>query len=120
MNRLVSVTRPFRRATSCVTSEGHQMRKIFSLALAATAVAAAAMSGASAAATLDTVAAAPDSLGWGPCPQQAGSQNADAPRLECATLGVPLDYRDPGGRQIEIAVSRLASKDPSKRRGVLL
>ncbi|WP_372350857.1 alpha/beta hydrolase [Streptomyces sp. KL116D] len=106
------------------------MRKIFSLALSATAVAAAALSGASAAATSDTVAATPDSLRWGPCPQQAeskkvgsqkvGSQKAEAPGLECATLGVPLDYRDPGGRQIEIAVSRLASKDPSKRRGVLL
>ncbi|MEU9338471.1 alpha/beta hydrolase [Streptomyces sp. NPDC048290] len=95
------------------------MRKFLALALAATAVAAAAMPGVSAA-TPDTAAATPDPLRWGPCPQQAGSRDADAPRLECATLGVPLDYRDPGGRQIEIAVSRLASKDPSKRRGVLL
>jgi pimeloyl-ACP methyl ester carboxylesterase len=42
------------------------------------------------------------------------------PRVECATLEVPLDYRKPDGRQIEIAVSRLASQVPSKRRGVLL
>ncbi|MFE6176085.1 alpha/beta hydrolase [Streptomyces sp. NPDC056464] len=96
------------------------MRKTLSLALAATAVAAAAISGASAAATPDTVTATPDSLQWGQCPQKAESQNADAPRLECATLDVPLDYRNPDGRQIEIAVSRLASKDPAKRRGVLL
>ncbi|MGY5136829.1 alpha/beta hydrolase [Streptomyces nigrescens] len=96
------------------------MRKTLSLALVATAVAAAAISGASAAATPDTVTATPDSLKWGPCPQKAESKNADAPRLECATLDVPLDYRNPDGRQIEIAVSRLASKDPSRRRGVLL
>ncbi|WP_055564259.1 alpha/beta hydrolase [Streptomyces atriruber] len=106
------------------------MRKTLSLALAATAVAAAAMSGAPAAATPDTPTATTDSLKWGPCPQKAGSQktgaqktgaqDAAAPRLECATLDVPLDYRAPEGRQIEIAVSRLASRDPSKRRGVLL
>ncbi|MGW9175077.1 alpha/beta hydrolase [Streptomyces decoyicus] len=96
------------------------MRKTLPLTLVATAVAAATISGASAAAIPDTVTATPDSLQWGPCPHKAESQNADAPRLECATLDVPLDYRKPDGRQIEIAVSRLASKDPSKRRGVLL
>ncbi|MGW8948912.1 alpha/beta hydrolase [Streptomyces sp. NPDC055709] len=98
------------------------MRKTLSLALAATAVAAAAMSGASAATpdTVTTVTATSDTLRWGPCPRKAESQNADAPRPQCATLDVPLDHRDPDGRQIEIAVSRLTSKDPSKRRGVLL
>ncbi|MCM2391808.1 alpha/beta hydrolase [Streptomyces albipurpureus] len=39
--------------------------------------------------------------------------------LECATIEVPLDYREPGGRAIELAVSRLAAGDPTKRRGVL-
>ncbi|MFG2200956.1 MFS transporter [Kitasatospora sp. NPDC048715] len=57
---------------------------------------------------------------WGPCPQEAEPRNAAASRLECAALDVPLDYRDPDGRQVEIAVSRLASTDPSRRRGVLL
>ncbi|GGK98298.1 alpha/beta hydrolase [Streptomyces flaveus] len=65
-------------------------------------------------ATPDTVAT-PNTLRWGPC-----SEKADSPRLECSTLEVPLDYRNPGGRQIEIAISRLASEDPSQRRGVLL
>ncbi|PNE40588.1 hypothetical protein [Streptomyces noursei] len=73
------------------------MRK--ALSLAATVIAAAAVSGASAA-PRDTDTATPDYLQWGPCPQ-----NADAPRLECATLDVPLDYRSPDGRRIEIAVS---------------
>ena len=92
------------------------MRRTLSLALAATAVAAAtAMPGVSVAATPDTVAATPDTVRWGPCPEDVA-----APRLECSTLDVPLDYRDPDGRQIEIAISRLASQKPSQRRGVLL
>ncbi|WP_419992374.1 alpha/beta hydrolase [Streptomyces boninensis] len=88
-------------------------RKALSLALAVTAVAATAVTGLQAG-TPDTAAAAPDSLRWAPCPQKG-----DGPRLECATLDVPLDYREPEGRKLEIAVSRLPSKDPAKRRGVL-
>ncbi|MFJ1748008.1 alpha/beta hydrolase [Streptomyces sp. NPDC088116] len=84
------------------------MRRTLSLALAATAVAATTIPGVS-------VAATPDTVRWGACPEKVA-----APRLECSTLEVPLDYRDPGGRQIEIAISRLASKEPSQRRGVLL
>ncbi|WP_414938388.1 alpha/beta hydrolase [Amycolatopsis sp. cmx-11-51] len=52
---------------------------------------------------------------WGPCPAEAAGLG-----LECGTLDVPLDYRDPGGKTIEIAISRLASAKPEKRRGVLL
>ncbi|GAA0592718.1 alpha/beta fold hydrolase [Kribbella sandramycini] len=51
---------------------------------------------------------------WGACP-------ANYPAgLECSTLMVPLDYRRPDERQIEIALTRLPSKAPAKRRGVLL
>ncbi|MDA3647427.1 alpha/beta hydrolase [Saccharopolyspora indica] len=57
----------------------------------------------------------PEQLNWGPCPV-----DVTKPGLECAALDVPLDYRDPGGRTISVAVSRLASADPDKRRGVLL
>ena len=96
------------------------MHRTLSLALAATAVAATANPGVA-------VAATPDSVRWGPCSEKAASEKvavasekAALPRLECSTLEVPLDYRDPDGRQIEIAISRLASKDPSQRRGVLL
>jgi pimeloyl-ACP methyl ester carboxylesterase len=35
-------------------------------------------------------------------------------------VDVPLDYRKPRGRTIEIAISRLASQDPAKRRGILV
>ncbi|RMB80185.1 alpha/beta hydrolase [Streptomyces shenzhenensis] len=84
------------------------MRRTLSLALAATALAVTALPGVS-------VAATPDTVRWGPCPEDIAS-----PRLECSTLEVPLDYRDPDGRQIEIAISRLASENPAQRRGVLL
>lgn len=84
------------------------MRRTLSLALVATAVAVTTAPSTSA-------AAASESVRWGPCSQKAASS-----RLECSTIEVPLDYRDPDGRQIKIAISRLASEDPGKRRGVLL
>ncbi|MFD4637340.1 alpha/beta hydrolase [Lentzea sp. NPDC058436] len=83
------------------------MRRTLPVALAATAVMAAAVPAGSAAA-VDTVA-------WGACPEGVA-----APRLECSTLEVPLDYRHPGGKQITIAISRLPSERPAQRRGVLL
>ncbi|BCB74845.1 hypothetical protein GCM10022251_53800 [Phytohabitans flavus] len=54
-------------------------------------------------------------LRWGPCPADVTS-----PDLECTMVQVPLDYRNPQGRTIDIAVSRLPSKNPAQRRGVLL
>lgn len=61
-----------------------------------------------------TAAAESPPLAWTPCGSTPDS------RLECATLQVPLDYRDPGGETIELAISRLPASDPSRRRGVLL
>ncbi|MGW7087415.1 alpha/beta hydrolase [Streptomyces sp. NPDC054871] len=58
-------------------------------------------------------AAAP--LDWKPCESGA----ADA-RQECATVDVPMDYADPTGKQIGIAVSRIPSENPEARRGALL
>ncbi|MEV8626250.1 alpha/beta hydrolase [Streptomyces sp. NPDC051079] len=40
--------------------------------------------------------------------------------LECTTVKVPLDYGDPHGRSIGIAVSRVKTGSTAKRRGVLL
>ncbi|MFC8131197.1 alpha/beta hydrolase [Streptomyces sp. NPDC057302] len=46
---------------------------------------------------------------------------ADVPAaLRCATLKVPLDYRKPGGKRIDMAISRLGTSAPGKRHGVLL
>ncbi|ASR37586.1 hydrolase [Prauserella marina] len=83
------------------------MRKTLTLAFV-TAVAVTAVPGVS-------TAASPDTVQWGPCPEEVTS-----PLLECSTLEVPLDYRDPDGEKIEIAISRLASENPAQRRGVLL
>jgi pimeloyl-ACP methyl ester carboxylesterase len=53
---------------------------------------------------------------WGRCPPSpfAGSGQ------ECANVSVPLNYSEPAGRRIDIAVSRLSMAAPGKRRGVLL
>ncbi len=40
--------------------------------------------------------------------------------FECATIKVPLDYRNPGGTTIDLAISRIRTGTPAKRRGVLL
>ncbi|GGL25020.1 alpha/beta hydrolase [Nocardia jinanensis] len=56
-------------------------------------------------------------LQWGPCPEDVP---AEPPQLQCATMPVPLNYGDPGGAQIDLMISRLASTKPDKRRGVLL
>jgi pimeloyl-ACP methyl ester carboxylesterase len=53
-------------------------------------------------------------LDWGACPL-TGDQ-----RQECATLAVPMDYRNPGGARISLAVSRIRTAKPGLRRGVLL
>lgn len=68
--------------------------------------------------TAVTTAALPSSytrqkLHWQRC-------GADTPAaLQCTSFKVPLDYRDPGGRRIEIVASRLRSTAPDRRRGVL-
>ena len=44
-----------------------------------------------------------DSLDWGTCTDESASD----PSLECATLTVPLDYGDPTGETIDIALVRV-------------
>ncbi|MGW7573974.1 alpha/beta hydrolase [Streptomyces sp. NPDC054765] len=45
---------------------------------------------------------------------------ADSPaEFQCATVKVPLDYRAPAGKQIDLAISRIKSTAPDKRHGVL-
>ncbi|MFJ8631292.1 alpha/beta hydrolase [Streptomyces sp. NPDC093568] len=58
---------------------------------------------------------APAPLKWTDC-----EGDALDPRQECATVSVPMDYADPGGPKIDIAVSRIPSEKPSARRGALL
>ncbi|GAA4893863.1 alpha/beta hydrolase [Streptomyces coeruleoprunus] len=44
---------------------------------------------------------APQKLSWKACATE------EFPKLQCATLRVPLDHDDPGGRQITLALSRV-------------
>ncbi|MBL1102426.1 alpha/beta hydrolase [Streptomyces coffeae] len=84
------------------------------LATAATAALLTTVSGADAAeGDLSVTSSHP--LDWGSCP----GTRLD-PRQQCATLKVPLDYRDPGGKRISLAVSRIRSERPDERRGVLM
>ncbi|WP_460658590.1 alpha/beta fold hydrolase, partial [Kribbella italica] len=96
------------------------MRRTLVLALCA-AVAAAAVPAVSMTAARDVSAAprpaaSPSPVHWSPCPPDV----VQYVPLECATLGVPLDYSKPDGRQIEVAITRVKSKNPAQRRGVLL
>ncbi|MFD5478009.1 alpha/beta hydrolase [Streptomyces hawaiiensis] len=56
-----------------------------------------------------------ESLEWGAC----AGPGLD-PRQQCATVDVPMDYSEPDGQKIRIAVSRIPSEKPSARRGSLL
>ncbi|WP_207922630.1 alpha/beta hydrolase [Micromonospora sp. KC606] len=56
---------------------------------------------------------------WGTCPPPAEGSGRDA-RQQCATLRLPLDYRHPHGRQIDVTISRIATAEPGLRRGILL
>ncbi|EPH41520.1 alpha/beta hydrolase [Streptomyces aurantiacus] len=55
---------------------------------------------------------------WGPC--SAAQAELRAAGAECAKVAVPLDYADPGGRTIRIAISRIKATSPAGRRGILL
>ncbi|MEU8895514.1 alpha/beta hydrolase [Nocardia sp. NPDC048505] len=60
-----------------------------------------------------TAAAAPEpTLTWQPC--------ADNAALECATLPVPIDWDDPAGERVGIAVIRDRADDPATRVGTLV
>ena len=53
-------------------------------------------------------------------PNCAGLDPSAAGNQQCGTLQVPLNYKDPNGRKISVAISRIAAADSSHRRGVLL
>ncbi|GGW09600.1 peptidase [Streptomyces capoamus] len=59
-------------------------------------------------------AARPAGLGW----QKCGT--ADYPRLECASLEVPLDHARPSGRRITLALSRVPHTAPASQGPLLV
>jgi pimeloyl-ACP methyl ester carboxylesterase len=89
-------------------------------AVTAASLSAAGCSASGAAARSQDAAAAPaaasprSALHWAPC-------TVSGTRMDCAMLKVPLNYRDPGGRTITLALSMVpATAPPGKRQGVLL
>jgi pimeloyl-ACP methyl ester carboxylesterase len=68
---------------------------------------------------LASTAANTSTIAWGACPPLAKGATRD-PRENCGTVKVPLDYKHPDGKSISIAVSRIATAKPGKRRGALL
>ncbi|WP_329472980.1 hypothetical protein OIE75_31700 [Streptomyces sp. NBC_01723] len=73
------------------------MRRLFVGVLATVMVALLTWQGASAQ-TAPSATAPPDGISWGECP------GTPLPRLQCGTLKVPLDYRNPDGRKIDVAI----------------
>ncbi|GCB48998.1 hypothetical protein SNL152K_6328 [Streptomyces sp. NL15-2K] len=62
-------------------------------------------------------------IDWHDCalgPDDTTGRKLDAAGARCADLTVPLDYTDPGGRTITVALSRLPATDPAHRVGPLL
>ncbi|MFG3073782.1 alpha/beta hydrolase [Streptomyces sp. NPDC048225] len=60
---------------------------------------------------------------WHPCALGADDElgrHLDAAGADCADISVPLDYADPGGRTITVAISRLKATDNAHRVGPLL
>ncbi|MFJ7250207.1 alpha/beta fold hydrolase [Kitasatospora sp. NPDC098652] len=53
-------------------------------------------------------------LRWERCDAQRPEE------FECAKVKVPLDYGDPGGRRIDLAISRIKASNAKERHGVLL
>ncbi|MFF3731675.1 alpha/beta hydrolase [Streptomyces sp. NPDC002476] len=62
-------------------------------------------------------------LAWGSCvtgPDDTAGRELDEAGAQCADVTVPLDYADPGGRTITVAMSRLKATDTRHRIGAIL
>ncbi|ALG13419.1 alpha/beta hydrolase [Kibdelosporangium phytohabitans] len=80
------------------------MRKLATVLVAAAALA-----------TVPAAASAAGALDWGECPPDSVDLGQ-----ECTTVSVPVDYANPAGDRISLAVSRIPAARPEVRRGVLL
>ncbi|MDI2130546.1 alpha/beta hydrolase [Yinghuangia seranimata] len=56
-------------------------------------------------------------LDWHPCADDAGTENDD---FRCTTLRVPLDYANPTGRTIDLAMAMLPASEKDERIGALV
>ncbi|WP_244976089.1 alpha/beta fold hydrolase [Nocardia huaxiensis] len=101
------------------------MRSGKALTLGMIAVTAAGLAAATLAATADADRSAGDPGLDRYYSQQLDWKSCEDPKLDeagarCAEVTVPLDYSDPGGRTMTVAISRFASPDPAQRRGIML
>ena len=55
-------------------------------------------------------------VNWRPCPDASGEVSG---RMNCATLSVPIDWSEPGGASISLALARMSAAAPDKRIGSL-
>jgi pimeloyl-ACP methyl ester carboxylesterase len=62
----------------------------------------------------------PRPVQWGACPPAEPPLPDPSPRAECATVEVPLDWSEPGGRKVGVFVARQRAADPASRIGVLM
>lgn len=83
-------------------------REILSIAMAGVliAVAGAVVTGTTA------VAAAPSAIVWEPCPEQK--------TFDCASITVPVNWKDPFGPTLDLALARSKATDPARRIGSLV
>jgi pimeloyl-ACP methyl ester carboxylesterase len=67
------------------------------------------------------LAAGSSVLSWHACPHVTIGPHAATGRLRCTSVQVPLNYSDPAGRKITLALSEIsATAPPAQRQGVLL
>lgn len=66
-----------------------------------------------------TNSASAPKIRWRPCPDGTLPPGLPDPGYECSTVKVPLSYRKPGGRKVELALGRLPATDPDRKIGTL-
>ncbi|MEU5878279.1 alpha/beta hydrolase [Spirillospora sp. NPDC047279] len=88
-------------------------------ALAGTAVAATADTGA-AGSEATQVAASASRIAWQACPDEDPVLGGLLKGLECGSLQVPLDYSRPGGKKIKLALTRAKATDTGNYQGIVL
>jgi pimeloyl-ACP methyl ester carboxylesterase len=71
-----------------------------------------------AAATADVVPA--KGLHWSDCKPEGHDKPEEVKGSQCATLQVPVDWKNPSGGTFGLSIARRKAKDPSERVGVLL
>lgn len=62
----------------------------------------------------------PTAIQWSDCKPEGKDKAEDVKGSQCATLQLPVDWRDPEGPTFSFAIARRTAKVPSERVGVLL